>query len=106
MPVPVEVRVDPGRWAPVIETTAYFVVCEALTNAARHAEASRISVSAACRQGRLLVEVEDDGRGGAGPGPGSGLPGLEDRVAAVGGVLLVDSPAGGGTRVRAELPCG
>jgi signal transduction histidine kinase len=62
-------------------------------------------VSIACRQGLLVVEIEDDGAGGADPGGGSGLRGLEGRVAAIGGTLAVHSPAGRGTRIRAELPC-
>jgi signal transduction histidine kinase len=106
MPVPVAVRVEPGRWDPVVEATAYFLVSEALTNVARHARATRASVLAERQDGWLLVEVADDGSGGADPRRGSGLRGLEDRVAAAGGELRVESPPGGGTRVRARLPCG
>ncbi|OZM81480.1 sensor histidine kinase [Pseudonocardia sp. MH-G8] len=85
---------------------AYYVVAEALTNAARHSGATRLEVRAATR-GRLLhVEVVDDGVGGAAPAPGSGLEGLADRVDALGGRLRITSPAGAGTALVAELPCG
>ncbi len=88
------------------ETTAYYVVAEALANVAKHADARRAHVRLGRRAGWLTVMVEDDGRGGADPHGGTGLRGLADRVAADGGVLHVDSPAGHGTRVSAELPCG
>jgi signal transduction histidine kinase len=81
------------------------VACEALTNAVKHSGASRVAISAGRRNGRLVVEVEDDGRGGAVATNGSGLHGLADRVEAHGGRLSVESPAGGGTRVVGELPC-
>jgi signal transduction histidine kinase len=106
--VPVELAValpEGQRLAPVVENTAYFVVSEALANVAKHSEATvcRVSVS---RQGdRLRVEVEDDGRGGAVLAPGHGLAGLADRLLAVDGVLTVDSPRGGPTRLIGELPC-
>jgi signal transduction histidine kinase len=88
-----------------VETTAYFVVTEALTNIAKYAQATAATVTVEQANGWLIVDVTDDGIGGADPARGSGLSGLADRVAALGGVLQVDSPAGGGTRVRAELPC-
>jgi signal transduction histidine kinase len=88
------------------ETGAYFVVAEALANARKHAQASRIWVRAHEDSARtLIVEVVDDGRGGAGVEAGSGLNGLRKRVAALDGTLTVDSPPGGPTTVRAELPC-
>ncbi len=88
------------------ETAAYFVVAEALANARKHAQATRISVRAWEAAGdRLVVEVLDDGIGGADPELGSGLAGLRKRVAAIDGTLVVTSPAGGPTTVRAELPC-
>ncbi|WP_461017947.1 sensor histidine kinase [Streptomyces daliensis] len=104
--LPVVVTVDPRRYDPVVESTAYFTVCEALTNAAKHARAKAVSVSARHDGERLVVETVDDGIGGADTARGSGLRGLADRLAAVDGVLQLDSPAGGGTRIRAELPCG
>jgi signal transduction histidine kinase len=104
-PVPVGVEVATGRLPGPVESTAYFVVAEALTNAAKHARAGEVTVRIA-RQGDLLVvEVTDDGAGGADPARGSGLRGLADRVAAIDGRLTVTSPPGGPTVVRAELPC-
>jgi signal transduction histidine kinase len=88
-----------------VEETAYYVACEALTNAAKHAHAATITINARQHDGRLVVEVGDDGVGGADPN-GSGLRGLADRVAALDGRLHVHSPPGQGTRVTAELPCG
>jgi signal transduction histidine kinase len=105
-PVPLETRVTARRYAPVVEATAYFIVCEALTNMAKHARAESGRVHVQEHKGRLVVEVVDDGAGGADGGRGSGLVGLADRTAAVGGRLWIDSPPGGGTRLRAELPCG
>ncbi|MFM9371190.1 sensor histidine kinase [Streptomyces sp. Da 82-17] len=104
--LPVVVAAEPGRYDPVVETTAYFTVCETLANAAKHARARAVSVSARRQGATLVVETVDDGVGGADTSRGSGLSGLADRIAAVDGVLSVHSPAGGGTRVRAELPCG
>jgi signal transduction histidine kinase len=104
--IPVRLHVaEAGRLPRDIEATAYYVVSEALTNAARHSGASVVVVDVAPVDGGLYVEVTDDGRGGAHPGPGTGLQGLADRLAALGGDLQVDSPSGGGTRVRAVLPC-
>jgi signal transduction histidine kinase len=104
---PVELRVDvPAGPVGPAETAAYFVVAEALTNARKHARASRISVHVWSVGGRLIAEVVDDGVGGADPQAGSGLAGLRKRVAALDGVFVVRSPAGGPTTVRAELPCG
>ena len=94
------------RFAAPVEATAYFTVAEALTNVARYAAARRVEVEVARGDGRLRVEVRDDGRGGADPAPGSGLRGLADRVAALDGVLERDRPPGGGTVLRAEIPCG
>ncbi|MFB9523812.1 sensor histidine kinase [Streptomyces cremeus] len=104
--VPVVVAAEPRRYDPVVESTAYFTVCEALANVAKHARARAVSVSARHTGDRLVVETVDDGIGGADTAAGSGLRGLADRLAAVDGILHVDSPAGGGTRIRAELPCG
>ena len=103
--VPVEVTARPDRrLAAPVEATAYFVVSEALTNVAKYASASHATVSTTCDESSLRVVVADDGIGGADPGRGSGLRGLQDRVAAIGGSLIVESPAGGGTRVVAEIP--
>ncbi|MFC7217433.1 sensor histidine kinase [Streptomyces polyrhachis] len=103
--LPVVVAAEERRFDAVTEATAYFTVSEALSNAAKHAGARAISVSARSRAGRLVVETVDDGVGGADTALGTGLRGIADRVAAVGGVLRVHSPAGQGTRVVAELPC-
>jgi signal transduction histidine kinase len=105
-PVPVELDEPPAeRLPPAIESTSYFVVAEALTNVARYANASRAHVSVSRRNGRIEVEVKDDGVGGAGPEGGSGLRGLADRVAALDGRLEVISPPGAGTVIRAVIPC-
>jgi PAS domain S-box-containing protein len=105
-PVPVALDVPAERFAPLTESTAYFVVSEGLANVAKHAEASEAAVTIERAPDRLLVTVTDDGRGGAGAdlAGGSGLAGLTDRVAAVGGALTIESPPGAGTRLTAELP--
>ncbi|MFI2647672.1 histidine kinase [Micromonospora fulviviridis] len=104
--VPVTVRADLARPVPeLVETTAWYVVSEALGNVARHAGASGAEVRLTRSDRRLVVEVADDGRGGADPSRGTGLTGLADRVAAVDGRLLLASPPGGPTLVRVELPC-
>jgi signal transduction histidine kinase len=105
MTVPVELDVTAERAPQAIEATAYFVIAEALTNVAKHARAKRVSVSARIGDGVLRLEVRDDGVGGA-DADGSGLLGLRDRVAALDGTLIVDSPLDGGTRISAELPVG
>ncbi|MEU8777733.1 sensor domain-containing protein [Streptomyces sp. NPDC048606] len=103
--VPVKVSVDlPARPAAAIEGIAYFTVSELLQNVSKHARARTASVDVWRSGGRLLIQVADDGRGGADPAGGSGLAGLTERLDAVDGVLLVDSPAGAGTTVTAELP--
>lgn len=105
-PLPVTVLAVPdGRLPAPIEGAAYFVACEALANAVKHAGATAISIRAEQRNGSLVVEVRDDGVGGADLGRGSGLRGLADRVEAHGGRLRVESPAGGGTTVIGEVPC-
>ena len=105
-PVPVRVDLPAGRYPAPVEITAFFVVSEAVVNAVRHAGADEVSVSGRECSGRLVVEVSDAGCGGADPRRGTGLRGLRDRVAALGGTLTVRSVPGQGTRVRAELPCG
>ncbi|MFD2081865.1 Histidine kinase-, DNA gyrase B-, and HSP90-like ATPase [Actinopolymorpha cephalotaxi] len=105
--VPVELGLGVKTRLPQpIEVAAYYVVAEALTNAAKHAQASHVEVTTSERDGRVCVDVEDDGVGGASFGDGSGLVGLTDRVEALGGVLKVTSPTGRGTRIHAELPVG
>jgi signal transduction histidine kinase len=106
-PVPVDLRVTGSRRPPpAIESAAYFVVAEALTNVTRHSQATRATVSIATTPDRVVVEVTDDGVGGADATRGTGLSGLAERVQAVGGWLHVLSPAGGPTTIVAELPCG
>jgi signal transduction histidine kinase len=103
-PIPIEVRIPDTRFPAAIEVTAYFVVAEALTNVTRYAGASTARVDASAGDDGLTVTVTDDGRGGADPGRGTGLRGLADRVAAIGGSLEIDSSPGEGTTVRAVLP--
>ena len=97
--------VPAGRFPAAIEATAYFVVSEALANVAKHALAGSAQVTIRQLPGQLLVQVSDDGAGGARPDGGSGLRGLADRVASVGGALRIDSEPGCGTRLEADLPC-
>jgi signal transduction histidine kinase len=105
-PVPVTVDAElPGRLPGQVEATAYFAVAEALTNVAKHSGATSATVTARRRGDTLVVEVSDNGHGGADPMRGSGLTGLADRVAVTGGRMLISSPAGGPTRLRAEIPC-
>ena len=105
IPLPVAVDATRERFPVDLEAAAYFVACEALTNAAKHASASKVSLSAQRRNGSLVVCVADDGVGGASPVGGSGLSGLADRVGAQGGTLTIESERGSGTRLVAELPC-
>ena len=102
----IKVEATGERFEERFETAAYFVASEALANAAKHADASQVAVTARRRNGGLVVSVADDGVGGAAPSPGSGLAGISDRVAALGGSVTVASPAGEGTVVTVELPCG
>jgi len=104
-PVPVEVTGDPGeRLPPAAETAAYFTAAEALTNVARYAHATAATITLRREPDVLTVEIADDGIGGADPASGSGLRGLVDRLGAVDGRLEIDSPPGGGTRLRARIP--
>jgi PAS domain S-box-containing protein len=106
-PVPVRFReVLAERFPEPLEVGVYYTVAEALTNVAKHAEATSATVSVSSANGRVLVEVADDGVGGAAEQGGSGLRGLADRVEALGGTLTVESPAAGGTLLRAEIPIG
>ncbi|MET8697569.1 sensor domain-containing protein [Kitasatospora sp. NPDC004723] len=105
-PVPVSTRFAlPARLPAPVESAGYFAVTEALANIAKHSGASAASVEGRYADGRLTIEVADDGRGGADPGRGTGLTGLADRVAVVDGTLTVSSPPGGPTLVRVEIPC-
>ena len=105
-PLPVTVHTElPGRFPEAVESTAYFVVAEALTNVAKHSGATSAAVSARYDGGVLVVEVSDDGRGGADPARGTGITGLADRVAVLDGRMSLSSPPGGPTLVRMELPC-
>ena len=101
--LPISTEVPDERFAPEIEASAYFVVAEALTNVAKHSGAESVNVKVWAEDGALHVDVRDDGKGGARP-DGSGLVGLSDRVATLGGRLRVDSPPGGGTHIAATLP--
>jgi signal transduction histidine kinase len=104
--VPVTMSVDVAERPPAaVESTAYFVVTEALANVAKHAHATKASVTIVRKGDRLVAEVTDDGVGGADPARGSGLHGLADRVSAVGGRMDLLSPSGGPTTVLVELPC-
>jgi signal transduction histidine kinase len=104
--MPVTVDADPDqRPLPVVETAAYFVVAEALTNVAKHGRGAPARVRVQRVGDDLVIDVADDGPGGADP-DGGGLTGLRHRVEALDGTLTVTSPPGGGTIVRAELPCG
>jgi signal transduction histidine kinase len=105
-PVPVEVVAPAAKLPAEVEVIVYFLCSEALANVAKHASASGVSMSVTTGDGRVRVEIEDDGLGGADPSGGTGLRGLADRVEAVGGTLDVESPRGGGTRLAAEIPLG
>jgi signal transduction histidine kinase len=105
-PVPVELAELPDERLPeAVELAAYFVVAEALTNVAKYADATHATVEVERENGRLVVEVADDGVGGANPANGTGLRGLADRLAVLEGRLEVESEQGRGTRVRAQIPC-
>jgi signal transduction histidine kinase len=104
-PVPVTIdHLPEGRFSEALEATVYYVAAECLTNAAKYANATRVILAIDAQHGWLHVEVADNGVGGASPADGSGLSGLLDRVEAVGGHLTIESPAGRGTLVRAEVP--
>jgi signal transduction histidine kinase len=103
--LPVEIDCIPDvELPPPVEAAAYYVVSEALANITKYAGASAVKVSIGQVDGYALVEVADDGVGGADPTRGSGLSGLSDRVASLNGKLVIDSPPGAGTRIRAEIP--
>jgi signal transduction histidine kinase len=106
IPIPVTVLAAPQERLPAdLEATAYFIVCEALANVVKHSQASTATVSLARSNGKLVLEITDDGVGGADVSGGSGLRGLYDRIEARGGRLHVTSPPGHGTRIVGEIPC-
>ncbi|HEX2785885.1 MAG TPA: histidine kinase [Ilumatobacteraceae bacterium] len=106
-PVPIRLTIEiEGRLAEQIEVAAYYMVCESLTNIGKHAQATEAAITVAREAGSIVIEVVDDGVGGADTERGSGIRGLADRIEALGGRLQVWTPRGGGTRVRAEIPCG
>jgi PAS domain S-box-containing protein len=105
-PIPVELDVTETPLETNIAVAAYYIVSEALTNVAKYAQATRAAVRVRETDRAVVVVVEDDGKGGADIGGGTGLSGLADRVQAFDGSLTIDSPRGGGTRIRAELPFG
>jgi signal transduction histidine kinase len=104
-PLPVEIRSTSERFDSALEATAYFIACEGLTNAIKHARANTVRVSATRRRDRLVIRIADDGIGGASTSAGSGLRGLSDRAATHGGHLHIDSKHNIGTILTAELPC-
>ncbi|WP_448613115.1 histidine kinase [Modestobacter sp. URMC 112] len=104
-PLPVEVTAPEERFGRDVEAAVYYIGCEGLTNAIKHAGATRVTLSAGRSNGSLVVSVVDDGVGGAVARDGSGLRGLADRVAALGGTLRLESVVGSGTTLTAELPC-
>ena len=105
-PIPVEIDVPDERFPPAIEAAAYYVAAEALANVAKYADATLAEVRVAEDDdgASIVVEVVDDGVGGADPARGSGLEGLVDRVESLDGTFAVESPPGGGTRIRATIP--
>ena len=107
IPVPVELRVHTEpRPSPAVESAAYFIVCEALTNVTRHARATRAWVHIERDPDRLRLTIGDDGVGGADPAGGTGLSGHRDRVDALGGSIHITSPVGGPTQIEVQIPCG
>jgi len=104
-PIPVQVQAAPDRFTSELEAAAYFIACEGLTNAVKHALARRVVLGFARQQGQLVLTVDDDGSGGADARRGSGLLGLIDRARAHGGSLSIESTPGIGTRLTARLPC-
>jgi signal transduction histidine kinase len=105
LPIPIGLDVHAEPLPDEVATTAYYVASEAIANAVKHARATRIDVRIARCDGRLEVQVSDDGRGGATLAAGSGLAGLSDRVEAIGGALALRTEAGRGTTVEATVPC-
>ena len=105
-PVPVDLAVDAGRLPAAVEAAVYFVCSESLTNTAKHAGATRVTIAVSSQNGSVTAIVTDDGAGGTDPAGGTGLRGLADRVEALGGRLVVGDRDGGGTVVTATVPVG
>ncbi|MCK9921659.1 sensor histidine kinase [Frankia sp. AgPm24] len=105
LPVEVELDVTADRFDAVLETGAYYTICEALTNTVKHAGATRAMVTVRNLGAEVQIDVADDGKGGAVEVDNGGLAGLADRVRALGGALVIASPSGGGTRLTANIPC-
>jgi signal transduction histidine kinase len=105
-PLPITIDTELGRLPSAVESTLYLVAAEAVTNTIRHGDATHIRIHARCDDGHASLDISDDGRGGAQTSGGSGLQGLEDRVAALGGTIRLDSPRGRGTRLHVDLPLG
>ena len=103
--VPVSLNVTGQRCRSATEAAGYFFVAEALANAARHAGAEEVEVTVAVADGELRVRVADDGGGGVETGSGTGITGLQDRLAALGGAFTIHSPPGGGTVLEGVIPC-
>ena len=103
-PLPLELRITRERVARAVETAIYFTVVEALTNVAKHAQATHATVTIEIDDGALIAQIADDGIGGASAAAGSGLRGLADRLDALGGTLSIESPRGGPTIIRARAP--
>jgi signal transduction histidine kinase len=102
---PVQVDLPEGKLGESAELTAYFVIAESITNAIKHADASEITVTGVLADGSLRIEIADDGKGAASASAGTGIRGAIDRVRGMGGELVLESPAGRGTRVKVRLPC-
>jgi signal transduction histidine kinase len=105
LPLAIDLTVPPTRAAPSVEAAAYFVACEALANAVKHSDADSVTVTIGVSASQLEMEITDDGRGGADP-RGSGLANIVDRVSALDGHTVIDSPPGSGTRILVRIPCG
>lgn len=103
--IPIDVDLPDARFAEAAELTAYFVIAESVANAIKHARARLISVHGEKSGGSLRVTITDDGRGGARADAGTGIRGIFDRVHGIGGEAELDSPPGGGTTIKAVIPC-
>jgi signal transduction histidine kinase len=106
LPLPVQLTIPSTRLSPAVEATAYYVACEALANAVKHANASFVTVTVRITGSELTMEMTDDGVGGGAQAPGHGLSNIADRVSAFDGEMTVVSPAGAGTRLEVRIPCG
>jgi signal transduction histidine kinase len=104
-PIRIDVDLPADRFGEAAELTAYYLIAASITNAIKHARATRIQVRGAKSGGWLRITVSDDGDGGANAAAGSGISGIVDRVRGIGGEADIDSPPGHGTQVRARIPC-